>query len=233
MKNKTVLITGISNGIGKHLAVAFSSVGWNVCGCYKNNKPDYKLTGSTFIKTDIAVYENAKKFVESAVLKYRKIDCLVNNAGVYDSSTILKMDDTKWCSVINTNLTGVFYTTKHVLKSMCKYKSGSIINISSISAFNAPLGDANYAASKSGLIAFTKSLAREAGHFSITANTVLPGFHLTNIGKRASNIYIKQIKENSVLNTTTDIKEFSDFIVFLSELKTVSGQVFNFDSRLI
>ena len=233
MQNKTVLITGISKGIGKHLAIAFSNAQWNVCGCYKNYKPDYKLTNSKFIKADITVYENVRQLVASAVLEYGKVDCLINNAGISSPSTILKMDNDKWSSVLNTNLTGVFYTTKEALKVMYKYKKGSIINIASISAFKAPMGDANYSASKAGLITFTKSLSREAGRFSVTANAVLPGFHFTSMGNNASNVYIDQIKKESVLNTTTDIKEFTDFIIFLSEIKTVSGQVFNFDSRLI
>ncbi|MDR0724113.1 MAG: SDR family oxidoreductase [Endomicrobium sp.] len=233
MQNKTVLITGISKGIGKHLAIAFSKVGWNICGCYKNDKPDYVLKNSKFIKADITVYENVRQLVTRAVLEYGKIDCLVNNAAISKPSTILKMDNDKWSSVINTNLTAVFYTTKEVLKVMCKHKKGSIINIASISAFKAPLGDANYSASKAGLIAFTKNLSREAGCFGITANVVLPGFHLTNMGSNASSAYMDQVRKRSVLNTTTDIKEFTDFIVFLSGLKTVSGQVFNFDSRLI
>ena len=233
MQNKTVLITGISKGIGKHLAIAFSNAQWNVCGCYKNDKPDYKLTNSKFIKADITVYENVRQLVASTVLKYGKIDCLINNAGISNPSTILKMDNDKWASVINTNLTGVFYTTKEVLKVMRKHKKGSIINIASISAFKAPLGDANYSASKAGLIAFTKSLSREGGRFGIRVNAVLPGFHFIGKGRNASNLYIDQVRKESVLNTTIDIKEFTDFIIFLSRLKTVSGQVFNFDSRLI
>ncbi|MDR2066729.1 MAG: SDR family oxidoreductase [Endomicrobium sp.] len=233
MQNKTVLITGLSKGIGKHLAIAFSEARWNVCGCYKNDKPDYILKNSKFVEADITIYDNVQKLVTSTIKEYGHIDCLINNAGISNSSTILKMTTDKWSCVINTNLTGAFYTTKEVLKVMNKRKSGSIINIASICAFKAFMGDANYSASKAGLIAFTKSLSREAGRFGITANAVLPGFHLTNMGSNASNAYIDEVKKESVLNTTTDIKEFTDFIVFLSELKTVSGQVFNFDSRLI
>jgi 3-oxoacyl-[acyl-carrier protein] reductase len=233
MQNKTVLITGISKGIGKHLAIAFSKVGWNVCGCYKNDKPDYVLKNSKFIQADVSVYDDVKKLVTTTIAEYDSIDCLINNAGISNPSTILKMSNNEWSSVINTNLTGVFYTTKEVLKVMSKRKSGSIINIASIRAFTAFIGSANYSASKAGLIAFTKNLSIEAGHFGITANAVLPGFHFTNMGNNASDSYIKKVKEESVLNTTTDIKELTDFIIFLSELKTVSGQVFNFDSRLI
>ncbi|MDR3124861.1 MAG: SDR family oxidoreductase [Endomicrobium sp.] len=234
MQSKTILITGISRGIGKHLAIAFSKAGWNVCGCYKNDKPDYVLKNSKFIQADVCVYDDVKKLVTTTIGEYGSIDSLINNAGISNPSTILKMSNNEWSSVINTNLTGVFYTTKEVLKVLSKRrKSGSIINIVSIRAFTAFIGSANYSTSKAGLIAFTKNLSIEAGHFGITANAVLPGFHLTNMGNNASDSYIKKVKEESVLNTTTDIKEFTDFIIFLSGLKTVSGQVFNFDSRLI
>jgi 3-oxoacyl-[acyl-carrier protein] reductase len=122
---------------------------------------------------------------------------------------------------------------KEALSVMIKQKSGSIINIASISAFKSCIGDSNYSASKSGVISLTRTAAREAGHFGVTVNAVLPGFHLTNIGSNASNDYIEAVKRESVLNVTTDIKELVGFILFLAEVKTVSGQIFNFDSRII
>jgi 3-oxoacyl-[acyl-carrier protein] reductase len=122
---------------------------------------------------------------------------------------------------------------KESLKQMIRQKGGAIINIASISAFKSYIGNASYSASKAGVISLTKTLAREGGRFGIRANAVLPGFHFTSMGSNASYEYIEAIKKESVLNTTTDIKELSEFILFLSQVKTVSGQVFNFDSRLI
>jgi 3-oxoacyl-[acyl-carrier protein] reductase len=233
MNKKTVLITGASRGIGKQLSLAFSKNEWNVFGCYKNNEPDYKIPNSKFIKTNIANSNEAQKLITHVIDEYGKIDCLVNNASIATDSTILKMTDEMWESVVETDLNGTFFMVREALKKMIKQKNGSIINIASISAFKSYIGSASYSASKAGVIALTKTAAMESGRFGITVNTVLPGFHLTNMGGNASKMYIDNIKKESVLNTTTDIKEFADFVVFLSQVKTVSGQIFNFDSRLI
>jgi 3-oxoacyl-[acyl-carrier protein] reductase len=233
MNNKTVLITGSSRGIGKQLALTFSKNDWNVCGCYRKNAPDFKIPNSEFFKADISSYEEVKDLVKKTVAKFGKIDCVINNASITSVSTIFKMTYEMWDSVVKNNLNGTFYMVKESLKQMIKQKSGSIINIASISAFKSYIGNANYSASKAGIIALTKTAAREGGRFGIRVNSVLPGFHFTGIGSNASDEYVEAIKKESVLNTTTDIKELTEFIVFISQVKTVSGQVFNFDSRLI
>jgi 3-oxoacyl-[acyl-carrier protein] reductase len=116
---------------------------------------------------------------------------------------------------------------------MMKRKSGSIINISSISAVKGAFGSANYTAAKAGLISFTKSAAIEMGRFGITVNAVLPGFHMTGMGNNSSGRYIEEVKSSSVLGLSTDMTELADFIYLLSRMKTVSGQVFNWDSRIL
>ncbi|MDR2437571.1 MAG: SDR family NAD(P)-dependent oxidoreductase [Endomicrobium sp.] len=233
MNNKTVLITGSSRGIGKQLALAFSKNSWNVYGCYKKNAPNFEIPNSEFIKADISNYKEVKDLIKNVVAKFGKINCVINNASITTNSTIFKMTDEMWDSVVKTDLNGTFYMVKESLKQMIKQKDGSIINIASISAFKSYIGNANYSASKAGVIALTKTAAREGGRFGIRTNVVLPGFHFTGIGSNASNEYIEKIRKESVLNTTTDIKELTEFIVFLSQVKTVSGQVFNFDSRLL
>ncbi|MCA6072292.1 MAG: SDR family oxidoreductase [Endomicrobium sp.] len=233
MYKKTVLITGASRGIGKQLALTFSKNNWNVCGCYKNNEPDYKIPNSKFIKTNIADKNEVKELIKNVVDEYKKIDCLVNNASITAGSTILKMTDEMWESVVETDLNGTFFMIRESLKKMIKQKSGAIINIASISAFKSYIGSASYSASKAGVIALTRTSAREYGRFGITVNAVLPGFHFTDMASNAGDVHINTIKKESVLNTTTDINELADFVVFLSQVKTVSGQIFNFDSRLI
>jgi 3-oxoacyl-[acyl-carrier protein] reductase len=232
MKAKTVLITGISRGIGKELASAFSKNGWNICGCYKNNRPDYTVPNSKFTKADISRHDEVKKLIKSSIGRFGKIDCVINNASIAERATIFRMNDEMWDRVIKTNLNGTFYMIKESLRSMIKQRSGSIINIASISAFKSYIGASVYSASKSGVISLTKTAAREAGRFGITINAVLPGFHFTNMGDNAGSIYIEEVKRKSVLNVTTDIKELADFIFFLAGVKTVSGQIFNFDSRI-
>lgn len=138
-----MLISGISRGIGKELALSFSRNGWNVCGCYKNNKPEYMIPNSKFIKADISKYEEVKEFIKSSITDYSKIDCVINNASITMSSTIFKMTEDIWESVIRTNLNGTFYMLKEALSAMIKQKSGSIINIASISAFKSCIGDSN------------------------------------------------------------------------------------------
>ncbi|MDR1434045.1 SDR family oxidoreductase [Candidatus Endomicrobiellum devescovinae] len=233
MEKKTVLITGASRGIGKQLALAFSKNNWNVCGCYKNNAPEFEIQNSKFFKTDISNYKEVKDLIKNTTSEFGKIDCVINNASITSGATIFKMTDEMWNSVLKTDLSGTFYMVKESLKQMIKQRSGSIINIASIAAFKPYVGSASYSASKAGVIALTKTAAREGGRFGITVNAVLPGFHLSGMGGNSSDEYIDIVKKESVLNTTTDIKEFTNFIVFLSQVKTVSGQTFNFDSRLL
>jgi 3-oxoacyl-[acyl-carrier protein] reductase len=232
MKAKTVLITGISRGIGKEFALAFSKNGWNICGCYKNNSPDYTVPNSKFTKVDISKHNEVKEFIKSSIGEFGKIDCVINNASIAERATIFTMTDERWKRVIETNLNGTFYIIKEALREMIKQRNGSIINIASISAFKSYVGAASYSASKSGVISLTRTAAREAGRFGITVNAILPGFHFTNMGDNAGDTYIKEVKRKSVLNVTTDIKELASFILFLAEIKTVSGQIFNFDSRI-
>jgi 3-oxoacyl-[acyl-carrier protein] reductase len=233
MKRKIVLITGISRGLGKILAKFFSKNNWDVCGCYKNTVPDFEIPNSKFFKADISKHNEVKEFIAHCFDNFGKIDCVINNASITEPQILLKMTDAVWESVIKTNLNGTFYASKEALKNMIKQKSGSIINIASISALKSPIGAANYSAAKAGVIALTKTLAREGGRFGITANAVLPGFHLTNIANKSKKNYATAAKQESVLGVTTDAKELADFIVLLSRMKTVSGQIFNLDSRII
>ncbi|MCL1971896.1 MAG: SDR family oxidoreductase [Endomicrobia bacterium] len=230
---KTVLITGISRGIGKELALHFSKNGWNVCGCYKTNKPDYEIPNSKFFQADISNPAEAKSLIASSRSEFGEIDCVINNASIGKNKIIFKEQADNWNDVIQTNLNGTFYVIKETLDIMLKQKSGSIINIASISAYKSYAGAASYSASKAAVIALTKTAAREAGRFGITVNAVLPGFHFTSLGQSAGDKYMEAIKQESVLNTTTDMKELLDFMLYLANTKTISGQVFNIDSRIV
>jgi 3-oxoacyl-[acyl-carrier protein] reductase len=229
LQNKTVVITGITGGIGQVLCKKFSNEGFNVAGCYLNNSAAAKTIQADVYKCDITNAEEVKKFIS----RFKRIDCLINNAGVTQAALSLKMAESVFKNVIDVNLNGAFWVTKEAAKIMMRQKAGSIINISSISSVKSPEGAANYSASKAALNSLTKTFARELGRFNITVNAVFPGFHKTAIGAAAAGNYIENVKCESVLNTTTDINELVNFVHFLAGLKSVSGQIFNVDSRLI
>jgi 3-oxoacyl-[acyl-carrier protein] reductase len=233
MKKKTVLITGISGGLGKEFTSVFFKAGWNICGCYKTNKPDKQFEDALFLQADISKHDDVKLLINQSVEKFGSIDCLINNAGIGKNKLISRESFSNWDEVISTNFSGAFYVLKETFDIMAKQKNGSIINISSISAYKSYVGAGSYSASKMALVALTKTAAREGGRFGIKVNAVLPGFHQTTLGKTAGKKYIDTIKEDSVLKTTTDIKELTDFILYLANAKTISGQVFNIDSRII
>ena len=217
MEAKTALITGVSGGIGKVLASVFSKNGWNICGCYRSNKPNYAIPNSKFIKVDISKHSEVKELIKNSIDEFGKIDCVINSASITATAIILKMTDEMWESVIKTNLSGTFYVVKEALSTMIKQRNGSIINIASISALKSYAGAAGYSASKSGIISLTRTTAREAGRFGITVNAVLPGFHFTSMGDKSSETYVKAVKQESVLNTTTDIKELASLFPFLNQ----------------
>ena len=160
------------------------------------------------------------------------INVIVNNAGICRDRTVVNMSDGEWDDVIQTDLNGPFYVIRE-FAPLIGAEGGAVINISSIAGIRGNFGGANYAAAKAGLIALTKTAAKELGARKISVNAVLPGFHRTDMGKALPDKYARQIEIESVLNLTTDIAELADFVVFLSRAKTVSGQVFNWDSRIV
>lgn len=248
MNKKIVVVTGASRGIGKAIALEFAKEKYIVVVNYKNNENDAKKVvdfivnsgGKTLlVKADVSFSEEVDNMVSEILGKYSKIDILVNNAGIIEDSLIVNMDEEKWDRVLDTNLKGVFLCCKYVAKSMIKNRTGSIINISSISGIRGNFGQTNYSAAKAGIIGLTKSLAKELGRFNICVNAILPGYHLTDLtmsGERkakSSHSSITQAKEENVLNNLADLNEVAKFIVFLANLRSISGQVFNLDSRII
>lgn len=238
----TALITGASRGIGREIALEFSRAGYSIILNYKNEKAKAESVaeeiknagGDAFVfQADIADSSSVKNLINNIVKTKNHIDVLINNAGICRDRTILKMSLQEWKEVIDTNLSGSFYVLQECAKIMVKQKSGSIINIASITGCRGSIGNANYTSSKAGLLALTKSAARELGRFNIRVNAILPGFHLTDMGQSAPLNYQEKISQESVLGLTTDIKELSKFVVFLAGMKTISGQIFNCDSRII
>jgi 3-oxoacyl-[acyl-carrier protein] reductase len=242
MNSKVVLITGASRGIGREIALAFGRAGGYrvMINCVKETAKAQAVAkeiaadgGSARVfAADITDAAAVKNMVRRITDEEGSIDILVNNAAVIRDNLLLRMSADEWDTVLKTDLTGTFQVLQTCARVMMKKHDGAIINIASIVAGRGSFGGANYASAKAGLVALTKSAARELGRFSIRVNAVMPGFQLTDMGKQAPAEYAENVKKESVLSCTTDLKELAAFIVFLSGMKTVSGQIFNWDSRI-
>jgi 3-oxoacyl-[acyl-carrier protein] reductase len=240
--NKTVIITGGARGIGSALSEAFAGAAWSVAVNYHTSAEQAealcrKITelGGTakLFQTDVSDSNAAHKMIESVLNEQGRIDTLINNAGICHNSSLSRMSEEEWDPVIATDLKGPWNMIRACAPAMISQNSGSIINIGSIGGIKGLAGGSNYAAAKGALIELTKQTAIELGKNGISVNTVLPGFHLSGMGAHATENYTKQSREDSVLKTTTNITELAQFIVMLASTKTVSGQTFNWDSRII
>jgi 3-oxoacyl-[acyl-carrier protein] reductase len=237
-----VLITGASRGIGRSLALEFGKNDYTVIINYLKEREKALSVAETIeknggrarvIAADVSEAAAVKAMVNDIADHEGRVDVLVNNAGITKHRTIVKMADDEWEKVIAADLSGPFYVMRACAPLITRNKGGAIINIGSIVGLRGAFGSANYAGAKAGLVGLTKSAAAELGRFNVRVNMVLPGFHLTDMGTGASDQYVAKARQDSVLGVTTDINEFARFVVFLSQAKTVSGQVFNFDSRIL
>ena len=183
--SKTVLVTGGTRGIGKQIAIEFAKEGYNVAINYRQENDDLKKTKQEIekynvqclaVQGDVSNFDDTKRFVDEVVSKFDTIDVLVNNAGITKDMLLLRMQKEDFESVIDVNLTGTFNVTKNVIQYMMKKRAGRIINISSVVGVSGNAGQTNYAASKAGIIGFTKSLAKEVASRNILVNAVAPGF---------------------------------------------------------
>jgi len=184
-KNKNILITGASGGIGKELIKKFSDLGGNIIGTgtkadkldlLKKNYPNIKVK-----KFDISEHTRIEEFIENVTLELGGLDILINNAGTNADNLSLRMKDEEWKKVIDVNLTSTFLLSKYSIKKMMKNKFGRIVNITSVVGHTGNVGQTNYAASKAGIIGMSKSLAIEYAKKNITVNCVSPGFIVSDM----------------------------------------------------
>lgn len=243
ISNKVIVITGASKGIGKELAYHFSKEGANVVINYNSSRVDAKSIiddicnwnlKCMIYKADMRNYHEVRDFYKAVLDKYKRVDVLINNAGICDDALIQMMTKDKWNNVIETNLTGTFYCCREFSKIMIKQNSGKIINIASLKGEEGCVGQVNYSASKAGIIGLTKSLAKELGKFNISVNAICPNFILTDLNKNNLKKKKTAISRNA-LKFNCGLEDLKSFVTLLSsnKLMGVSGRIFNLDSRIL
>jgi len=243
LENKVALITGASRGIGKEIAIELASHGANIAFTDLRQDEQAMSVESTlqklgvkakFYASDASSYEDAQILIQNIVSDFNSIDILVNNAGITRDTLLLRMSEKDWDLVMNVNLKSVFNLTKAVQPIMLKQRSGSIINISSIVGIGGNAGQANYSASKAGIIGFTKSVAKEIGSRGIRCNAVAPGFIVTEM----TNVLSEEVKEiwtkEIPLRRPGTPKDVAQTVLYLaSELSSyLTGQVLRCDGGL-
>ena len=244
LDGKVALITGASRGIGKAIALKLASIGSKVAVNYvaieASNKADadnlvesiIRLGGEAMsVEADIRDSEAVKAMVEQVTDKWSKIDILVNNAGINRDTLLLRMSDDAWDDVINTNLRGAYLCTKFALKSMMRQEWGRIISIASVVGRVGNAGQSNYAASKGGIIAFTKSIAREVGSRNITVNAVAPGFIITGMTDKLPSERKEAVLAMIPLQRFGQPEDVAELVAFLASKRAgyITGQVITVD----
>ncbi|MFN6020086.1 MAG: 3-oxoacyl-[acyl-carrier-protein] reductase [Bacteroidota bacterium] len=225
LQDKVALITGGSRGIGAALVARFVEHGAHVAFTYRSSAAeaekviaDNAVSGITIkaYQSDASNFQSAETLVNQVIEDFGKLDILVNNAGIKQDTLLLSMTEEQWDNVIETNLKSVFNLCKQVLKPMMKAKNGAIINMGSIVGVTGNAGQANYAASKAGIIGFTKSLAKEMGTRNIRCNTVAPGFIETDMTDELDDKTREAYLANIPLKRFGKSSEVADVCVFLA-----------------
>jgi 3-oxoacyl-[acyl-carrier protein] reductase len=234
LEGKTALVTGASRGIGRAIATELARAGATVVVSYRTGAEEAEALaqelGGRAVQADVSDAESAAALVEEA----GDLDILVNNAGVTRDGLIVRMSDDDWREVIDTNLASCFFTCRAVTRGMMRKRAGSIVNISSIVGLRGNWGQTNYAASKAGIIGFTKSLARELGSRNIRANVVVPGYVKSRLTEVLPEEATGAMLENTPLGRLGDPEDVAGAVRFLSseDAKFITGAVLLVDGGL-
>ena len=243
LENKIAVVTGAGRGIGRGIALAFAREGAMVVVNYNGSKERAEEVVNTIeqaggnavaIQCNVSDFEAAKEFYAGVVKEYGKIDILVNNAGITKDNLMMKMSEDEFQSVIQTNLAGTFHGVKFVTRPMMKQRQGRIINIASVSGVTGNMGQANYSASKAGVIGLTKAAAKELASRNITVNAVAPGFIATEM----TDVLSDSVKESAVatiaLGHFGEVEDIAETVVFLAsdKAKYITGQVICVDGGI-
>ena len=243
LQGKVALVTGATRGIGKAIALRLAKAGadLSICGrdvaklsrCQK----EVETLGRRCLsfKADISNPDEVNGMVNKTLDKFGKIDILINNAGITQDELLVRMKDEDWKSVLDTNLTGVFWITRAVSKAMLRAHAGRIVNISSTIALTGNEGQANYAASKAGLLGLTKSVARELASRGITCNAVAPGFIETDMTRQIPEGVRQQVLKKIPVGHFGTVNQVAALVLFLvsDEASYITGQVIRVDGGMV
>ena len=243
LENKVALVTGASRGIGRAIAIALAAQGAAVVINYNGSEERARETAdaiksrggrASLYRCSVGDFQACQEMIQHVIKEYGHLDILVNNAGITRDSLIMKRKEEDFDAVIKTNLKGAFNTIRHVSRQMLKQRSGKIINISSVSGILGNAGQANYAASKAGVIGLTKTMARELASRGITVNAVAPGFVATEM----TDVLSEEIKEAACgqipLGKFGKPEDIAEMVVFLASEKAdyITGQVISVDGGM-
>ncbi len=237
---KVALVTGASRGIGSAIAKELADNGYTVVINYAGNEEKAKEVlhsigaNGMIYKADVSSYEACEIMVKTVLEKYGQIDVLVNNAGITKDNLILRMTHEDFLDVIQTNLASTFYMCKLVSKVMMKQRYGKIINMSSVVGIHGNTGQANYAASKGGVISLTKSLAKELASRNILVNAIAPGFIDTDMTNALGDGVKEKILESIPLHKMGNPSDIASMVSFLASDKAnyITGQIFSIDGGM-
>lgn len=243
LSKKNCLVTGGSRGIGKSIAIKLAQLGANVAITYARSADaaadvvreiESKGVSGIAFQADAVDFDKAEEVINEIVEKWGSLDVLVNNAGITRDNLILRMDEKAWDDVIETNLKSIFNYSKAAAKPMMRARGGSVINISSVVGISGNAGQSNYAASKAGIIGFTKSYAKELASRNIRANVIAPGYILTEMTEELNEKVLENIKKETPLGRAGEADEVSNTVAFLaSSLSSyITGEVIRVDGGM-
>ena len=240
LKDKTAVVTGAAKGIGRAIAIALAKKGCNIVLNYRSSVSEElvkEIEGCGVkclaVKADVSNFAEAEILIKTAKAEMGSVDVLVNNAGITRDGLLMRMSEKDFDDVINTNLKGAFNTIRHVSGVMLKQRAGAIINISSVVGLMGNVGQANYAASKAGVIGLTKSAARELAARGITVNAVAPGFIATDMTEVLKEDIQQKMIDTIPLKKAGTPEEVAAAVVFLAENRYITGQVLNVDGGMV
>lgn len=242
LENKVAIITGAARGIGKTIAQRLAQDGATIVICdlmdeISDTAEELRSEGAKVLplKVNVTDLEAVESMVETAIEKLGKVDILVNNAGITRDALIVRMKESDWDAVLTVNLKGAFICTKAVARSMMKQRSGKIVNIASVVGVMGNAGQANYSASKAGMIGLTKSSAKEMGRRGITVNAVAPGFIVSKMTESLPEAEKKKMLEAVPLGEMGTQEDVANAVAFLvsESARYITGQVLKIDGGMV